>query len=76
MQSISVLPDGPRREKIAFHEEPEGAMPFAVFHQPHHCPDQAGWSKGADGKYGTADDGLGDKVCPGQEIPHNGASMN
>lgn len=76
MQSISVLPDGPRREKIAFHEEPEGAMPFAIFHQPHHCPDQAGWSKGADGVFGTADDGLGDKSCPGQEVFHHGASMN
>lgn len=76
MQSISVLPDGPRREKIAFHEEPEGAMPFAIFHQAHHCPDQAGWSAGTDGIFGTADDGLGDKSCAGQEVLHHGASMN
>lgn len=76
MQSISVVPDGPRRERIAFHEEPEGLMPFVMPHQAHHCPDQAGWAPGADGKFGTLDDPMGDNICPGAEIPHNGASVN
>jgi hypothetical protein len=76
MHSISVVPDGPRRESIAFHEENEALMPFAMFHQPHHCSDQAGWNPGADGVYGTADDPLGDKACAGQEVRHDGASVD
>lgn len=76
MESISVVPDGPRRERIAFHEESEGLMPFAMFHQSYHCPDQAGWNPGPDNQFGTADDPLGDRICPGQEIPHSGSSAN
>ncbi len=76
MRSISVVPDGPRREQVAFHEESEGLMPFAMFHQSHHCPDQAGWSKGPNGIFGDGDDGMGDKVCAGAEVEHHGSSVN
>jgi hypothetical protein len=77
MHSISVVPDGPRHEQVAFHEEPEGLMPFAMPHQPYHCKDQAGWNAGADKKFGTADDPLGDTACANStKVLHHGSSVN
>jgi hypothetical protein len=77
MHSISVVPDGPRHEQVAFHEEPEGLMPFSMFHQSYHCPHQKGWDAGADGVFGTADDGMGGDNCPAsQRIEHDGASVD
>ncbi len=80
IRSVSVVPDGPRQEPtFHYHHENEGLMAFGMAHQSFHCPAQAGWRRGVDGKFGTADDpvgGTGKNCAPAARIDHKWATTN
>ncbi len=79
IHSISVVPDGPRREPSAIYEENEGVIGLALPHQAHHCPGQAGWDPGPGpgAVFGDGNDGIGNALCaPAMRIPHDGAFTN